>query len=294
MLLAKSKDTVESCFYTRFEMSIEQKLAAIQANIEKRTRNVNVEHDGSRCVTANTVTKSNALARAYYRFSLVEKRCMESLISKLNPLRMDNNIQHIRLSATEYSKAFGVSEKVAYRDIKSAVSGLMGKVLSIPTGDREDYTLMAKAKYLEGLGRVECCFNPLIVVHLIGMRNQFTSYPLSNAADFSSSYTWRFYELLISWARPKEETGGVLCGWLTIEIAELRRMLGIPASYRWDNIQKQVLNVAVRELDEKVSIKVVFEAKKTIRTYTHIKIEFIQDDQQKLVLEGGKAKKKTK
>jgi len=76
----------------------------LQRLAESRTKNPNVEADESRCLTQNTVTKSHALSRAYYRFGLVEKRCMEALISKLHPLRLDNNLQEVELSAREYAK----------------------------------------------------------------------------------------------------------------------------------------------------------------------------------------------
>ena len=79
-------------------------LARAQANRQARTKNTNIDaaanplHD----LADNTITKSHALSRAYYRLSLTEKRCMEALISKLHPLRTDNQLQHIELLATEY------------------------------------------------------------------------------------------------------------------------------------------------------------------------------------------------
>jgi plasmid replication initiation protein len=208
---------------------------------------------------------------------------MESLISKLNPQRMDNNFQKIILSASDYAKAFNVSDKTAYRDLKNAVSGLMGKVLAIPLEEREEYTLMASAKYKDGSGVIECQFNPLIVPHLAGLKQNFTSYPLSKAVSFSSSYSWRFYELLCSWAKPKNDTGGLLCGWLTINIHEFRSLLGIPDSYRWNNIQKQVLDVVIRELKDHANIHVRVVPTKTVRTYTSLRIEFLEDDQLSLL-----------
>lgn len=254
----------------------------LQRLAESRTKNPNVEADESRCLTQNTVTKSHALSRAYYRFGLVEKRCMEALISKLHPLRLDNNLQEVELSAREYAKAYHVSEKLAYRDIAAAVEALMHRVIVADRANgkagRIEFTLMAKAEYVEDAGHIICAFNPYIVPYLIGLRAKFSSYPLKTAVNFSSSYTWRFYELLVSWAKDKEETEGRFLGWISKQpVDDLREMLGVPASYAWSKFETQILQTAQAELLKKANIHVRLTRIKTNRKITHLKIEFIQE-----------------
>ena len=64
---------------------MEVSLVRIKANIEKRTANKNTvaNADVNYDITNNSVTKSHALSRAYYRFGLVEKRCMLESAFKL-------------------------------------------------------------------------------------------------------------------------------------------------------------------------------------------------------------------
>lgn len=254
-------------------------LARAQAQHEQRTKNPNnsAQKNPHHDLSTNTVTKSNALSRAYYRFGLVEKRCMEALISKLHPLRSDN-VQHIELKATDYAKTFNVSEKHAYEHLMSATDALLNRVITIPESADKiiKMTLTAQAIYEKKIGRITVTFNPLIVPHLIGLREKFTSYPLKAATDFSSSYTWRFYELLMSWAKPKQETGGLFMGWFSVEVAELREMFGVPESYTWGMFEKRVLHVAEKELREKSHIHLQITRKKTSRRITHLKIEFIE------------------
>ena len=258
--------------------NIDVALARIRAKIEYRAANKTVlpNDDTDRELTDNTVTKSHALSRAYYRFGLVEKRCMEALISKLNPIRNDN-FQDIELKAADYAKAYGVSEKHAYEHLTSAIDALLNRVIVVneANGKIRKMTLTAQAIYEEKAGKVTVTFNPLIVPHLIGLREKFSSYPLKAAVDFSSSYTWRFYELLVSWAQKKEDTGGVFAGWLTVSVEELRQMLGVPDSYAWVIFERQVLNVVTAELLEKANIQVNITRQKTSRKITHLKIEFI-------------------
>ena len=268
---------------------LEQMLATIQRaaeNTQKKTKNTNqlADSDPLHDLTKNSVTKSHALSRAYYRLSLVEKRCMESLISKLHPLRTDNYLQHIELCATEYLKAFPDAGKHAYEHLATAGDALVNRVITIDNPndgiDRDRLTLMVRIRYQAKQGKIICTFNPLIVPHLIGLRERFSSYPLKKVVNFQSTYTWRFYELLVSWARPKQETKGLFAGWINNQsVDELREMLGVPDSYKWDNFQKQVLEVAVVELREKAHTAVYIERIKTVRKITHLNIKFIEDRQ---------------
>lgn len=277
-------------------MSLDSQLDAIRLNIEARSTNTNIDLNG-RDIADNTVTKSHALSRAYYRFGLVEKRCMEGLISKLHPLRNDNKHQDIELSALEYSKAYGVSEKIAYRDLSNAVDALMHRVITTDRAENKKgkraFTLMSAAEYKVDEGKISCEFNYHVIPHLIGMRERFSSYPLREGVEFSSSYTWRFYEILASWSQPKSKTEGRFMGWIDRQsVEELRSMMGVPTSYTWQKFQTRVMETAQKELWEKSNISVSFERVKTGRKITHLNIKFIEDDQQKLPLGGDKKKNK--
>lgn len=280
---------------------LEQMLASLQrtqANREAQTKNTNVEAiaDPLHDLLDNTVTKSHALSRAYYRLGLVEKRCMEALISKLHPLRNDNNLTEIELSALEYAKTYGIPSNIAYRDVASAVQALIHRVITADRSNgkkgRIEMTLMTYAEYKDDEGKILCEFNPRIVPYLIGLKEKFSSYPLRDAANFSSSYTWRFYEILVSWAQPKQDTKGLFAGWMRNQsVDELREMLGVPSSYRWADFQKQVLDIVIPELKEKAKIAVFIERIKTVRKITHLNISFIEDDQMIIPLEGGERPK---
>ena len=280
-------------------MSLDQLLASVERsrrNQEARTKNSNVEANADPLheLVDNSVTKSHALSRAYYRFGLVEKRCMESLISKLHPLRSDN-LQDIELLATAYAKAFPDTGKHAYEHLASAVDALLNRVIIIheKTGKVRKIPLMSEAVYEEKAGKITASFNPKIVPHLIGMRERFSSYPLKQAVNFSSSYAWRFYELLVSWAQPKKETNGAFMGWIDKQsVDELRQMLGVPDSYSWSKFEGQVLGAAITELREKAHIVVYLERIKTSRKITHINIKFIEDEQIPMPLSGGELPKK--
>lgn len=252
-------------------------LDQIRKNIEQKTVNVNLAKEDN--LVTNSVTKSNALARAYYRLTLSEKRCMEALISKLHPLRSDNE-EAIELTAKAYSEAFSVQPNVAYRELRKAVEGLTHRIIKGYDEDLDieiNNPLMIETKYFNREGKISCTFNPRILPHLIGLRQKFTKYPLKSAANFSSSYTWRLYELLVSWAVPTSETNNLLAGWIdNQDVIKLRKMLGVPNSYSWAKFNTQILERSVQELLDKRDLVVTIERVKTIRKITHLNIKFIE------------------
>lgn len=261
--------------------SLDALLASVQKQLQSRTPNTNAA-DPNRPIDKNSVTKSNALSRSYYRFTLHEKRMMEAIISRLHPLRADNELQDIELTASQYAKTYNVPLNHAYDDLKKSATGLMRCIIKTRNEDGKGYTestLMLEATYRQSEGRVLCTINPRIVRHLVGLKNKFNSYSLSKTVNFTSTYTWRFYELLVSWARPKKETRGIFCGWFNVKIDELRLMLGVPESYNMTRLQVRVFDVVIEELKDKASIQLRINKKKTGRKFTDLEIRFIEDTQ---------------
>jgi len=243
---------------------------------EKEKHKPNENQVGS--LEENSVTKSNALARAYYRFGLVEKRVMEALISNLNPQIHPTQLQPITLKAVDYAKTFNVSEKHAYEHIGGAVDALLHRVITVIESNKiRKLNLTSEAIYEEKKGSITVTFSPLVVPHLVGLKRKFTKYPLKISANFKSSYTWRLYELLISWAQDPKLTDGILAGWFPVEVSELRKMLGVPSSYSWWMFSERVMNVAKKELLNKANIELEIETIKTGRKITHIKFTFAEE-----------------
>mgnify|MGYP000247618237 CR=1 FL=1 len=266
------------------DKSIADKLEAIAKSVQAKNANANIEQTETRSLTDNTVTKSNALSRAYYRFSLSEKRIMESLISRLHPMRSDNDIQDISLSAADFSKAYGLDKASSYRDLSTAAHGLMRKVITTTDkGYPVENSLMSQAQYMKDEGRIVCTLDSKIVPHLIQMRERFNSYPLAKAANFRSGYTWRFYEILVSWAQPKSEADSRFYGWFQEDIKTLRKMLGVPDSYGYGQFKKTVLDRVIEELYNKANITLKLETQKTGRKITSFNITFMENDQLKLI-----------
>jgi plasmid replication initiation protein len=259
------------------KMNISEQLENIRKKSEARSINKNKNTEAN--VIKNSVTKSNALVRSYYRFTLNEKRIMECLISKVDPRRTDNSgwseADQISLKTTEFSETFKIDKQTAYRDMKVATKRLLKQVITVDEDD-EDFPLMARATYHKNEGRITAQFNPWLMPHLQLLKGKFTSYPLKHAAEFKSAYTWRLYEILMSWSRPKSDTGGLIAGWTSIKVSELRELMGVPASYNYNMFYSNIFLPAKEEITTKVGIMIELSKHKTSRKITDFRIEFLE------------------
>lgn len=271
-------------------MDVDAWLKRVQQNSQQKTANKNKEVERKeRDLSKYSVTKSNALARAFYSFTLSEKRVFEALVSQIHPQRTDNS-EYLELSAIEYSKVYSVDKSNSYKQLASTVDGLLHKVIVVDLDDKKEthkFNLTSSAIYQHDMGVIKVKFNPEMLPYIQGLRHKFTSYPLKKASNFRSVYTWRFFELLVSWAKPKEETKGAFAGWFKADLFELREQLGVPKSYRFDNFQAQVIDVVTRELEEKANIHLSIERVKTSRKITHLNISFVDASTIKQNQRGG-------
>lgn len=263
------------------DRELQQIMNRTRANLQKKTKNINslVNASSPRPILDNSVTKTNALARAWYRFPLAQKRVMESLVSKIDP-RRDDSPPEQELLASTYAEAFNVTPQVAYRQLTKAMDSLMTTVIQVSTPDNNGkskyrkFNLMDEAEYIESEGRIVCRFSPGIFHHLVNVSKDFTKYPLIDAVDFKSSYSWRLYEILVSWTDSKKNAGAIAGKIQRIEVDELRRMLGVPESYTWGMFNSQVLTCGFDEIQELRGIKTSITRHKTGRKITHLTIKY--------------------
>lgn len=223
------------------------------------------------------VLKSNALARAHYNYTLPEKRIMEIAISKVSPYAED--IESVEISAKEYAIACDISMTEAYQQIKSSVRGLMSKVLTIKNGSRhEDFTLMSHAEYFDNSGKILCTFNSRLKTHLNELEQHFTMYPIDTPCSFKTFYTWRFYELIMSWLKinknTKTKAKNSAEGFFILSVNDLRLVLSVPESYNYSMFNKRVLLKSLQEIVLKTPIAVSVEYKKEGKRVDQIKINF--------------------
>lgn len=230
----------------------------------------------------NLVVKDNALIEASHKLGEVEQRLV--LLAILKARETGNNVaeligKELIIHADEYAKTFGINRQMSYKALKKAVMGLYraewGYKYINNKGNKvvryERFT--QSAEYIEGEGVVSFKFADAIIPMLVELEKRFTVYEIEQVAQLSSSYAMRLYEFCVQHLDKKKGKG-----WLEISLDELRFRLGLlPTEYnRMGDFKKGVLDLAVKQINEKTDISVDYEQKKQGRTIVGFRFEFKQ------------------
>jgi plasmid replication initiation protein len=253
----------------------------VQQNMSESGQTVQdeLQADPRNDITENTVTKSNALARAKYGLSLPAKRVFEMLVSKMNPLGMEFNqfgTVDLTLYATEYAESTGTPLNTAYRDLKASIDALERERIIIDEGDYiVSRPLIFKSKYHKSEGHIIASFHPEFMPHLLHLSKEFTKYPLLEVLKFRSQYAWRLYEMLMSVKAQKKPV-------LSLSVEDFREKMGIPDSYIWSRVQDVILK-SINEIETKTEFEVSLKKTKKGKAFAWLDFEIQQRKQGRLL-----------
>lgn len=203
------------------------------------------------------VRKSNFLIEASYKLSLVEQRIVMILASKIKPA--DDEFKKYQLNIKEFADFLELKNKNEYSHIQTVTKKLLTRAFSIKMPDSLlQIGWLSSAKYYDGQGIVELCFDPQLKPYLLQLKDRFTSYKLKNVIQLRSSFSIRIYELLKQYEKLGERT---------FLLDNLRECLGLEDSqYKlYGDFKRKILLVAQAELAEKTDLSFEFEEIKVAR-----------------------------
>lgn len=228
----------------------------------------------------NIVSKSNDLVRASYKLTLQEQRLVLAAISKLDSrksyMHPRNDQTRVRITAQEFGETFGLDQKSAYAELKTASDALFErKIIEIRGKKTEKLRWVQKATYHDGEGWTELQFAQDVLPLVTMLRANFTTYKLERVAGLRSTYSIRIFELLAQWAST---------GMLRIEVEDLIKQLHLPYE-RYVDVVRRVIEPAVAELTEKSNLEIEWRPIKEGRKVKTIEFRFREAAQGKLPLD---------
>lgn len=120
-------------------------------------------------------------------------------------------------------------------------------------------------------------FDERVVPRLSNLKASFTQVDLSDVAGFTSTYTFRIYQLLMQYKST---------GFVKISLDDLRFMLMLKLKYPLvADLKRWVIETAVKEINEKTPYAVKYELIKKGRKFTHLELKFKEKDKPKQPLE---------
>lgn len=240
------------------------------------------------------IVKSNTLVEAGYQLTTNEQRlilCAIACIPKGKPINPNTGYC---ISKSDFVE-LGVNPKTANREIREACDRLFNRYVTIRTEQGEFKTrwvqditkydqawaLHNREFFINTIGEdpdEEDCilaaitFSRSVIPFLTELKSNFTKYMLSDVAGFSSAYSFRIYEFIMQFKST---------GYVKISIEDLRIRLDLGDKYpATKDLKVRVIDVAIKEINEKSPIKVKYELIKKGRKFVAVK--FIYEPKEKL------------
>lgn len=206
------------------------------------------------------VSMSNSLARGAQGLNLSQKRIIAMAMTMTDsvPVKdlMDGqrNGWTVRLNAHDYAETYDVDIHTAYDQLKSGARSLLKTLwTTVRQEGRSTITTQGQwlslAEYRKDEAVVDIRFHEKVAPHLLGLRQQFTTYKLKQASALRSIYAWRLFECLQSW---KDK------GRWVVEIEGFQKIMEAPESCRKDfgRLRARIIEPAVKELREKDNLEI--------------------------------------
>lgn len=237
------------------------------------------------------VTMSNALTRAAHGLTLGEKRIIMAAVAKLDSRKpaLPGQVPTTKITAQEYAELANCGMSAAYEALQTAADNLYERSIVIfepsykrgskQIGDKGTVTRMrwvGRATYHEKEGWVELVWWHEVVPHLMGLRQQFTSYQLQQAHALRSIYSWRLLELLTRFEKS---------GTAEYSIEDFATAMDATAKQRenFAAIRRKIIEPAVKELTEKDGWLIQWHPVKAGRKVSAVRFSFMRDPQGSLL-----------
>ena len=219
----------------------------------------------------NMVVKTNQLNSALQNLSLPEIRIIQLAIVDARETNTGlSTDKPLRIDALRYAEIFETTRQNGYQRMKDAEENLFNRRFSYidERGKLIKSRWVQQVTYLDDEGAIELVFTLAVVngiSRIDGAEDFFTSYLLEQTASMDSIYSVRLYELLVQWVAAKHTP--------LFELDKFRDQLGIADHEykRMGNFKLRVLDLAVKEINEKSDIKVSYLQVKKGRTITGFK-----------------------
>lgn len=199
------------------------------------------------------VRKSNEIVRkAKYDLNITELKAFAFVVSKIKP--NDKEGQEYIFSIKDFCLVCGLDYKNGghYQHIKNTLKGLRDKSFWLVDEEGRETTVgwLGKVRIDKRSGRVSIKLDEDIQKYVIGIYNNYTQYSLLSTLPMKSSYSFRIYELLTSYAFTKTHT---------FDIEDLKSKLGAVVYSNFKDFRRKVLEVATKEINEYTDLEVSWE-----------------------------------
>lgn len=216
------------------------------------------------------VVMSNDIIKGKQEMSLQQARIIRLLITQV--VKQDKDLKTYRCRIKDLADFLGIDSSNLYRDIKQFCSDLLDLKVKVGTSNPKEpwaiFQWLQLAKY-DGNGNITLMLSNQIAPFVLELDKYFTQYQQANILSMQSYYAIRLYELLKMQHGINQYTSN-----FNFSIDELRTYFCCENKYsRIIDFKKNVIEIAVNEINSKTDLLITHTYLKTGRTITNIDFE---------------------
>lgn len=214
------------------------------------------------------VRQHNALTNARYEYTETQANIFLVLLSKL---RKDAPDAVYQISVPEMERVTG--NHYNYKQLRESTKEMMSRVHEVSTVHLgrnvfRQLVLFKRIDYLLGTGIIELEFNEYATQYLFDLKSNFTSFQVQAALNLTSKHAKRVYQICSQW----KDTGETP----KTAVLELKKTLGLADDKGREEyadismFKKKVLDVSVRQINEKTDLRISYKLEKEGRAFRNI------------------------
>ena len=174
----------------------------------KKSNELRILGGTSRMIESLEVKISNAIVRASYGLTLIERRLLAMAIARLGEVREKidyNDCPVIIITAQEWARTCNVANDTAYIQMSTAADRLYERSISIKTEDSRGRLQETKLRwtplvqYRPGQASVAMQFSPAIMPYIAKLESEFTHFKLSSVLKLKSIYAMQLLQTCAQW-----------------------------------------------------------------------------------------------
>lgn len=209
------------------------------------------------------VQQSNSLIESSSQMTLVERRIIYHVLSRINPQKPQ---QEYELRVEDFFNDFPCMDSSSvYGQLKEGISKLFTRSVQLLTdyGSTKVFHILQEKEYKDGAGFLKMKFSDSFMPLIFELKNKYTTMILDNFKLLDSIYSLKLYELLCQYRAQ---------GWRQDTVENLRFLLGCFDTYQeFKKFNHHVLIPAIKEIEGKTDLLVQIETIRTGRSVTSIR-----------------------
>lgn len=214
---------------------------------------------------------ANDIIRGKQSMTLQTARLIRLLITQV--VKEDKDLKTYVCKISKLAEFLNVPKNNLYRDIREICDCAMKSVVYIGTGNPKEpwemFHWLDTANY-DGNGIITLRLSEKIKPYVLELEKWFTQYQLKNILEFNSYYAIRLYEII----KCEDGAPGGMQSTLEFGFDELRQYFDCENKYKKNNdFIRKVIEVAIREINEKSDLWINPTYKKWGRAITSVSFE---------------------